>query len=67
VERLQGYGEYGELSIKWFMIGYRHRSIFLLTDKQGYEVSQQELNISIESFLANHCKAENPNEIEYVN
>ena len=29
-------------------------------------MSQLELNISIESFLANHCKAENPNEIEYV-
>jgi len=28
-------------------------------------VSQQEINISIESFLQNHSKAENPNEIEY--
>ena len=31
---------------------------------QGYEVSQAELNISIEAFLQGHAKGENPNEIE---
>ena len=36
------------------------------TNNKGYEVSQGELNISIESFLQNHYKAENPSEIEYL-
>lgn len=36
------------------------------TNNKGYEVSQEELNISIESFLQNHCKAENLSEIEYI-
>lgn len=47
------------------MIEYLTLHFESLITYQGYEVSQQELNISIESFLQQHHKAENPNEIEF--
>ena len=64
----------GEVSRLWRVWRTVHQMVHdrvllplvMCTNNKGYEVSQAELNISIESFLQNHCKAENPSEIEYL-